>query len=345
MPKSSLRSVIAAAIVVLGVLWEDTDEKTHLTLGEVVARCATKGAKTDKRLVYATVDAARDAGLKIERPTGKGRHSDGYRWERKPISSWEVGFLCDATSCSRSLTSREKASLKSRLLTLVPRHQRPALSREISVGCQIDVYRGDLEKKLGAIGEALRQGRRIDFTYWEVGTTGKVRKRESSSQVEVEPYRILYQNESYYLLAGKVADDGINPRTYRLDRMDGIRILDALCELSLDALHINVEEVLSESFGMFMGEKAETVTLAFEQGVAKHVAERFGPKVIRKVDGDSGYAKVKVRPSPPFYAWVFQFAGAVTIEGPSHIVKEYQSMLKRCIGESQQTTEPTPPLS
>lgn len=330
MPKSSFKSVIAAALVVLAVLWENTDEQNHLALSDIVRKCSAKGFSVDKRLVYATIDGAQDAGFEVKRPRGRGRHSEGCRWEKRPIAAWEVGLLCDTVSCSRSLSMREKASLKTRLLNLAPRHSRFKLSREISVGPQIEVYKGNLEKKLGTINEAIKRGTRIDFTYWEFGVTGKLRKRESSSQTEVEPYQFLYQNDSYFLLAGKPTQEGIVPRTYRLDRMSEVRLLDVLCESSLTDLHINADEALSQSFGMFLEGNAAAVSLAFEQDIAKHVAERFGPKVIHKRSDGRAEALVTVRPSAPFYAWVFQFAGSMTIEGPEPVVAEYRSMLSRC---------------
>lgn len=330
MVKSSVRSAIRTALVALRLIWDNTDDCSSLSSDEVMRLAKREGVSLDRRLLYAAIDAAEDAGWGVTRPRGKGRHREGVRWATRPFADWEVGFLCDAVGSSRSLSEKERSSLKSKLLLLAPRASRRSLSRQICSGLFGGAYRSAASDNLTTLNIAVTERRKIVFRYWEYSASGEKIQRASSSDVPIDPYVFLYQNSTYYLLGGKDCKEGKALRTYRVDRMTDIAILDELCDSRLEDFGIDVDDAMAKSFGLFVDRPECSVVLSFDPGITKHVVERFGLSCLsEEVDG-LGRAKVAIRPSEPFYAWVFQFGGRMSIESPKEVVDEYRTMLAEC---------------
>lgn len=125
-------------------------------------------------------------------------------------------------------------------------------------------------------------------------------------------------------------------RTYRIDRMVDVTVLDEPAVESLYSLGIDPALVSSGAFDMFIDGLPTMVELEFTEDISKYVVERFGD-VVSPVDEDLCRAHVRVWPSPWFYAWAFLFDGKMRIARPESIVKEYKEMLKRASEKSWET--------
>ena len=79
---------------------------------------------------------------------------------------------------------------------------------------------------------------------------------------------------------------------------------------------------LREVFGMYHDDSRQ-VTLLCKNSAMRSVIDRFGEDVeTTPVDEAHFRATVNVAPSPPFFAWVFTFGGAIRIESPADVLDE-----------------------
>ena len=56
--------------------------------------------------------------------------------------------------------------------------------------------------------------------------------------------------------------------------------------------------------------------------------DHFGSKIkTRQIDDDHFIINVEVSLSPTFFSWIFEFAGMITVLGPSKVKEQYREML------------------
>ena len=122
-------------------------------------------------------------------------------------------------------------------------------------------------------------------------------------------------------------DDGF--RTFRVDRMTGVTILETNKRQGKDAFNDKDMVMFSKStFNMFSGQE-ERVEMVFHNRMMDVVIDKFGKDVwLNKVDEWHFKISVPVAVSPQFFAWVFGLGNYVTITGPEHVKKQMKDMLE-----------------
>ena len=74
-------------------------------------------------------------------------------------------------------------------------------------------------------------------------------------------------------------------------------------------------------------DKTQRVTLLCENRIMRSVIDRFGEDVYTTLADPKHFRTVvDVAPSPPFFAWVFTFSGAIRIEGPADVLAKMKDM-------------------
>ena len=110
---------------------------------------------------------------------------------------------------------------------------------------------------------------------------------------------------------------------YRVDRMDGVKIIDESCSPKALALRDEVAAYTGQAFKMFGG-RQEDVVLEFDRKLIGVVYDKFGESVQMLPAGENRcVATVKVRISPTFWGWLFQFAGEMRVISPAWVTEEY----------------------
>ena len=80
------------------------------------------------------------------------------------------------------------------------------------------------------------------------------------------------------------------------------------------------------------GTESRTVELLCENHTMRSVIDRFGENVHTELTSPEHFkAVVEVGPSPPFFAWVFTFAGSIRIISPPETVEKFREMAKNAI--------------
>jgi predicted DNA-binding transcriptional regulator YafY len=113
--------------------------------------------------------------------------------------------------------------------------------------------------------------------------------------------------------------------------MDAVEIIDEPCCEKAVTLREEVATYTEQAFKMFGGQ-LEDVVLEFHRSLIGVVYDKFGESVKMLPSGENKcIATVKVRISPTFWGWIFQFGAQMQILSPGRATNEYQNKLNALI--------------
>lgn len=117
--------------------------------------------------------------------------------------------------------------------------------------------------------------------------------------------------------------------TFRVDRMGVPKLLpDRVRPKPAD---FDPVDYTVNVFSMYDGQ-ATTVRLLCKNHLMNYVLDRFGDEVKTEwADAEHFIAEVEVSVSQTFFAWVFQFAGAMKLLSPEQVKEDYQAMLRKAL--------------
>ncbi len=301
------------------ILTEYTDEEHGLTMPEIITKLENFGISAARKALYEDIEALRLYGLDIV--DGRGRNAD-YRVVSREFELPELKLLADAVSSSKFLTEKKSKQLIDKIGSLCSTHEARQLRRQVFVSGRIKAMNEALYLSIDAINRAISEGRKLSFRYFEYDIN-KHRKYRDSLRI-CSPYQLAWDDGKYYLIAYHDKREAIT--NFRVDRMESVTVLDE------QALPLPRDFVMSDyigsSFSMFAGESVE-VKLKLENHLVNVVMDRFGKQTkIVPYDSEHFTIIVKVKAEAPFFGWVFQFGGSVSILSPEPIVEKYRRMLE-----------------
>lgn len=144
----------------------------------------------------------------------------------------------------------------------------------------------------------------------------------------VNPFQLLIDNGNYYLIA--LTNDELKPRTFRVDRIRNIKLLDEDREGWDEFNEIDLTAYTTRRFSMFDGEE-KTVTMSFRNQLLDAVIDRFGtqkPTTYEKIDEDHFRVTTEITVSNWFFSWICGFDDQVVIETPE-IASDFKKFLNR----------------
>ena len=300
------------------ILTECTDEDHALTMPEIIAKLEACGISAARKALYEDIEALRCYGLDIV--DSKGRNAD-YRVVNREFELPELKLLADAVSSSKFLTEKKSSQLIDKIGKLCSIHQAKQLRRQIFVSGRIKAMNEAVYINVDAINRAISEGRKISFKYfdYDIGKRKKYRDRRRICT----PYQLVWDDEKYYLIGYYDSRSAIT--NFRVDRMENVTIEEE-CAYPLPS-DFKMSEYLGETFSMFAGE-ASDVKLRFTNDLVNVVMDRFGKDTKIVPCGDAHFTiNTRVKAEAPFFGWVFQFGGKVTILSPDHIINKYRDMI------------------
>jgi predicted DNA-binding transcriptional regulator YafY len=178
-----------------------------------------------------------------------------------------------------------------------------------------------------AIHNGIAQDKQITFKYFEYTVEKKKSYRHCGRLYTVSPFALALNSENYYLIAH---DAGANKiKHYRVDKMDSIRVINAVRTGREQYDKIDLAEYTKHTFGMYGGEK-QRVTIEFTNNLAGVVLDRFGMDTsLIKVDAERFEIHVDVSVSPQFFGWVFGLNGDAVITAPEDVLAGFKAQIER----------------
>ena len=310
-------------LYIMQMLQDETDDEHGLSMTAIISRLADLGMTADRKTVYTDLDTLREFGLHIGTAQ---RNPVEYYLESRDFKFDELMLMVDAVQSCRFITQTQADRMCRTLRRLATDSQREKLERRIHVDDRVRGRNDAVLSNVEKIHEAMRGKRKIGYTYWKMGTDGKLHARYGGEVYVVSPMLIAFSENHYYLTAW--SDKYQEVREYRIDRMRDLQILpDKMhrCQ-EMDNYVYQVRD--SQYFDRFDGPVSK-VTLHVDEDLMSAVYDHFGEDadVFQRDDGAAD-VHVSVRVSPPFFGWVAGLGKTVKITAPGKVVDEYHDYLR-----------------
>ena len=312
------------------ILRRYTDEDHTLSTVQILDLLKDRyGILIHRTTLPGDIEVLRAAGIEVMQVRHRALH---YYLSERTFSIPELRLLIDAVQSSKFITGSKSQELIEKLMAQTSETSAEKLRRTVHVTGKA---KSDNEKGyyiVDAINEAINQGRKIRFHYFDYD--GKKRRvlRNGGEPYTVSPYDLIWDGDYYYLTG--YCDERGEVRVFRVDRIERRpHILEA------DAVRpkrgYRVERFTQEVFRMFAAQETTEIKLLCENSMMKAIIDQFGTGVRTKVVDENHFrAAVRVCTSPTFYRWLFGWGGMMIIEGPEEVVSKYREMLQ---GELAQT--------
>jgi len=301
-----------------------TNENDSLTRNQITDLLSDLGISEGRKAFAEDIEALQNYGMDIRATNGR---TASYQLTTRDFELAELKLLADAVSSAKLLSDSQSAKLLKKISALCSENEASQLKRTVYVSGRTRqnsnkavLYNVDTIQR--AISTSPKK--KISFRYFEYDMR-KNKKYRDKARV-VTPYALVWDNDHYYLVAWN--DHRERYSNFRVDRMEGVEIIDAPARKPDP--DFDLEDYILTHVSMFSGDETEVV-LRCDKTLVNAVLDRFGMgvRMLPEEDGEHFSVFVDVAPQPPFFAWVFQFGGAVKIISPENVAGEYREMLDR----------------
>ena len=307
------------------LLRQHTDEQNPMTTSQVGAAMDAMGIPCDRRIIKRDVDSLNELGYEVMITTVG--HENAYYVSDRSFSVPELKILIDAVHASSFITEKKSVELIEKIAALAGSHRAEVLKRNMVC---FNTRKHSNEKILYSIDtleEAILTQKKVIFLYYDLDENGERVYRRGGHHYVVEPIALVFNEDNYYLTCYSSRHDSTS--NYRIDRMDSVEVIDEDCCEKAITLREQVATYTEQAFKMFGGQ-AEDLVLEFSRGLMGAVYDRFGEGTPMMAAGENRcIATVKVRISPVFWGWMFQFAGEMRLLSPPHLVEEYKNQARK----------------
>lgn len=309
-------------------LTENTDEEHPATMADLLSYLAEQGISAERKGIYDDLAALQSMGMDILQ-VGRGK----YHLASRTFDLAELQILANAVQSSRFISQRKSSQLIRKLGSLASRAQSAQLARSISVVGRIKGGNDTIFYTVDTLHDAIRQNRAVEFRYFEWTPQKERRARHGGKIYRVSPWRLVWDNQFYYLIAHDPEEPDIL-KHFRVDKLLDLSVTDAPRTGKKVFSSVSEEDYVARVFGMYSGE-TRLVTFRCENAMAGVVMDRFGYNTILIPDGPEHFRfRAEVALSPNFYSWVFSLGGKVVMLSPEDVIREYRATLRRALKAS-----------
>ena len=306
---------------------EQTDELHPISTKEIISELRKYGFEIDRRTVYSDIEALSTFGLDIIATKG---NTSCYYIANRDFELPELKLLADAVSSSRFLTEKKSSVLIKKIAKLTSVHEGKQIQRQVYVANRVKSMNERIYLNVDVISRAIDEKKQISFLYFDYDLKKEKRYRDGARVCH--PYALSWDGERYYLIAFYDKYDEIS--NFRVDRMEKVEILDIPARA--EPKGFDVAEYINSSFSMFSGDE-QYVTLRFENHLINVVIDRFGKDISISAENDGRFTvRVKVKPTPTFFAWIAQFGREATIIEPQEVKNEYIEQLQQALEAAEE---------
>ena len=312
----------------LEMLQQNTDEQHPMTTGAILQQLTLLEIPCDRRTLAQDIATLRSLDYEIM-STVVG-HEKAYYVEDRNFRVPALKILIDAVHASSFITQKKSRELIAKIAALAGSHRAEVLTRSMVAFNTRKHTNEKIFYNVDQLETALLQRKQVVFRYFDLDEQGQRVYRREGHRYVTEPVALVFNEDNYYLTCYSPRHDAtVN---YRVDRMDGVEVLEEDCCEKAIALRDQVASYTEQAFKMFGGETHDVV-LEFDRSLMGAVYDRFGEGTkMMAVSESKCIAAVKVQVSPVFWGWLFQFAGQMQILSPSHLIEAYKERCRLIAG-------------
>ena len=289
----------------------------------------------DRKTIKRDIAMLRDEmGMDIEEEAYKG-----YRLLSREFELDDLKILAECVYAAKFISEERSKDLIDVLCDFCSENQAKRLKREIYLCDRIKTSENKTLRTINTIREAMepqrwpsefQRGRKITFRYMthSIADVHKVVDKHDGKLYTVSPYQLVINDGNYYLIG--FADDVESLRTYRIDRMRDVSLLDEKRNMRGEwSTRRDMKTYIRQTFSMFGGEK-EKLTIRFENSLLDTVIDKFGVGFGAEYvpDGENHFIMTtNVSVSNQFYAWVCGFGTKAKIVAPEKVAQNFKKYL------------------
>ena len=356
MPKSEMQRL--KILYIADYLMKETDDELDIDerpihgvlVGDIKNYLEEKGIKAEEHSISRDIDLLRGVYKKTEK--GKvveiktfSPLLDVMGGKGKPIYLGLRYFpyedLQDIAECIASapfLSQNESAKLIEKLQKLCSKYQAERLSREYIVAGRPKYTKRRMLKDVRLVKEAIEKNHKISFLYTRSSKTDFEEKenRRRGKRYIVSPFKIALSDGHYYLIG--YGDYNHKVRPYRIDRMVDLQMeKNQPREGKEEFNRLGINDYARQTFGMFIGGKANYITIRFHTDLLDAMLERFGreSRQYTRIDEEHFTIKTFIVESENFYGWVCGLGEKAVIIDPPEVAERFKDYLKKIEAQYQ----------
>ena len=305
----------------LELLRSDSDERNPMTTSDLCGRLEKMGIVCDRRTLSKDISLLNEHGYEIMSTTVG--HEKGYYIDDRGFSVPELKILIDAVQASSFITEKKTRELVEKLAQLGGNHRAELLKGNLVCFNTRKHTNEHIFYNVDALEQAVEQQKKVLFRYFTLNERGEKVYRRDGHRYVVEPVALVFNEDNYYVIT--YSDRYDSTVTYRVDRMDGVAVVEEPISEKAVQLRQEMAQYTEQVFKMYGGQ-LEDVVLEFEDTLVGVVFDKFGENTpMMRVGEKKCVATVKVRVSPTFWGWLFQFAGEMRVLSPQWVMEGYRA--------------------
>ena len=316
-------------LFLLKYLQQNSDEQHELTTAVLRKALSDNGFAASLPTLRNDIQTLIDSGFDISVNEGAGI-STTYSFVDRAWTTPELQILIDAVSSAPFLTTAKSKEIIRRLVELNSPSRQSGLNPSILLSEHVKADNNQILLIVQSIKEGIEKNRKIRFRYFNYGLDLKKHFRRDGEEYIISPYATVWKDDRYYLVG--YSDKREKVVTFRIDRMDYVTITDE--ERVPEPEDFHIQDYTDKIFNMFDGEEME-VTLRCKHSLVDHVVDKFGLKIkLENITDETFDVTVPVSLSGTFFAWLFLFAGEMTVVKPENANNWYVSLLQDALDDA-----------
>ena len=295
----------ANAICLLRVLHGFSDEKHILPMREIIAKLKQDyDIEIDWRTIYSTIEMLQHLGYDI---STYEENSVGYYLRSRIVEPSELNLLMDAVYSFPFISAKQSTELIAKLKNIGSIYQGKKYRYLSVIRADRKTSNKQVFLNIDLLDEAIEQKKQVGFTYLTYNEKKQLVPRRTELYI-VNPYRMIYTNEHYYLVCNLSGYEKVS--LYRIDRMRDISILDSKAVYKAD----EAEKATQNAIYAFAG-APEKITFAFDKAVLNDILDRFGTDIKITKENDRDIARITASPRGVKF-WALQYLPYVEVLEP-----------------------------
>lgn len=310
----------ANAICILKILTEYSDASHILPMQDLTAKMRSLYAlDVDRRTVYSAIDLLSKLGYDISDYSDNGV---GYYLRERDFETAEVHMLMDAVYAHQAIPPAQTQKLVKKLLGLLSTYDRQAYRSLTVVKTERKTENQEVFLNVELLDEAIQRKHQVQFTYLAYGMDKKLHPRREKPYT-VNPYRLLFTNEHYYLLCRMAGKERLS--LYRADLMRSV----ALTDEPIERVPTEQELLAAENGTVYAWYgTTETVELRCKKHCLGDVIDKFGPSAQITPEGEDTFlAHVQAAPAGVKF-WALQYLPHVEVLRPDWLRQQVMDAIR-----------------
>ena len=314
-------------LYILNVLKKYSDED-HTLSSKAISEIVFKeyNFKIDPRTIRRNIDVLInnfDYNISTRKENGKG-----YYFIRNYYTDFDVAeirTIIDTISFAPYITPKKSRTIIGKCMELLNIYEMERLDDYKIISDRIKTTNDEVIRNIDCIYDAIYNKKKISFLYNHyILENNKLIFKPTSNEIRIiSPYKIMNSIQEFYLIGYKHNEKKL--KTYRIDRMTKIKILDDDSEEKFEKDEL--KEFIDSQISMFAG-KPIKITIKCNNDMLDNVVELLGRNLDFKMY-DKNHFKVSINVNEAaFINWYLRNLGRIEVLTPLSLKEKIISKIK-----------------